>query len=67
MKLIERRITLEIGQAISYTTIAMNKLGYSSVEIEEVTNKMLEQIRGISEQNAEELADEIIYRDRSKE
>jgi Holliday junction resolvasome RuvABC DNA-binding subunit len=54
-------IVVERSQALAYTTIAMQKLGYSKAEIEKVTNQMLEELKGYSEEFAEDRADEILF------
>ena len=55
---------MDVGEMISYATIAMKKLGYNNEEIEKVTNEMLIEARTVSEDSAESLADKIIYGDR---
>jgi Holliday junction resolvasome RuvABC DNA-binding subunit len=54
---------LERNQAIAYTTIAMNKLGYSRREIESITNKMLDEFEECEVTEAEDRADEILFRE----
>lgn len=52
---------MEKRQAVAYTTIAMEKLGYSKEEIEKVTNAMLEELKSYTEEAAEDRADEILF------
>jgi len=54
---------MEKSQAIAYATIAMKKLGYKEIDIEHVTNLMLEEFEETSREQAEDRADEIIYKD----
>lgn len=52
---------MEKDDALAYTTIAMNEIGYSRREIESITNKMLEVFEQYQEKEAENKADEILY------
>ncbi|WP_157130861.1 hypothetical protein [Halobacillus mangrovi] len=52
---------MDKSDSLAYTTIAMNELGYSRREIESITNKMLEILEKLPEQEAENQADEILY------
>ncbi|QHE51713.1 hypothetical protein [Pontibacillus sp. HMF3514] len=52
---------MEKNDALAYTTIAMNELGYSRREIESITNKMLEVLEQYEEKEAEVKADEILF------
>ncbi|MED4018622.1 hypothetical protein ACWE42_03210 [Sutcliffiella cohnii] len=52
---------MEVNEIIAYTTIAMERLGYSREEIENVTNEILVEVKKYSVQTAEQLADAIIF------
>ena len=52
---------MDTGQALAYTTIAMEKLGYSKEQIENVTNLMLKEMKVFHGGNAENIADKILY------
>lgn len=54
-------IIMDKSQAVAYATIAMRKLGYDNVEIEKVTNAMVEEFEGYSQESAEDRADEILF------
>ncbi|SET20619.1 hypothetical protein SAMN05421676_103217 [Salinibacillus kushneri] len=55
---------MRLPQAMAYTTIAMKKLGYTRREIENITNTMLSQYEIYGENEAEQLADEILFEDK---
>ncbi|WP_157842723.1 hypothetical protein [Bacillus alkalisoli] len=52
---------MDTGQALAYTTIAMERLGYSKEQIENVTNEMLKELRIFHANTAENIADKILY------
>lgn len=54
---------MDKGQVISYATIAMQKLGYSQLEIEKVTNEMVFEMERYTQEQADNLAIDIIYGD----
>jgi len=54
---------VEKNEALAYATIAMKKLGYNEIEIENVTNSMLAEFEQTSPEDAQDQADEIIYKD----
>lgn len=47
--------------AIAYTTVAMNKLGYSREEIEKITNMMLSVFDTHSPEEVENIADSVLF------
>ncbi|GAA0488140.1 hypothetical protein GWK91_12140 [Virgibacillus sp. MSP4-1] len=55
---------MRLPQAMAYTTIAMQKLGYTRREMESITNTMLEQYEIYGEDEAEQLADQILFEDK---
>ncbi|WP_237662424.1 hypothetical protein [Sutcliffiella horikoshii] len=54
---------MRIGEAISFATVALEKLGYSPSEIEKITNKMVEVMNTSTVDHVEARADKIIYED----
>ena len=52
---------MDTGQALAYTTIAMEKLGYTKEQIENVTNLMLKEMKVFYGDTAENIADKILY------
>ena len=54
---------MDTGQALAYTTIAMERLGYSKEQIENVTNEMLKEMKLFQGKSAEDLADHILFED----
>ncbi|MDX5474443.1 MAG: hypothetical protein LPK00_02800 [Bacillaceae bacterium] len=52
---------MDTGQALAYTTIAMEKLGYTKEQIENVTNLMLKEMKVLHGESAENMADKILF------
>lgn len=54
---------MEVNEIIAYTTIAMERLGYPRMEIENVTNEILVEVKKYGVETAEQLADAIIFQE----
>ncbi|MCA0970920.1 hypothetical protein LCM20_09985 [Halobacillus litoralis] len=52
---------MERDDSLAYATVALKELGYDNADIESITNKMLEVIRRMPDEKAEQMADKILF------